>query len=327
MPTPWSPIPPISIFRAAARLDGIATRTPLRRSDKLSAIAGTDVWLKLECLQVTGSFKIRGAYNALAQLDDGQRRRGVVTASAGNHGLGVSWAARALGLSATVFVPREAPKRKREGIIALGATVDADSNGYDEAHARAIAHAEHVAATYVDPCSTAPILAGQGTVALEITQELPDIGSAVLPFGGGGLAGGCGDFWRAVAPDVQVVGVQTERADAVARSLDAGHIVPIADEPTVADGLAGQADDGALTIARRVLDGMAVVSEDELAHAMAWLVREEGLTVEGAGAVGVAAILHRKLPPLRPPVVLILSGGNVDDDRVAALLERYRPNS
>ncbi len=327
MRDPWSPITPIDVFAAAKRLEGIATRTPLRRSEKLSALAGGDVWLKLECLQVTGSFKLRGAYNALAQLTTDERRAGIVAASAGNHGLGVSWAARALGLTATIFVPRDAPRRKRDGIVALGATVNEEGAGYDDAHRRAIAFATTSGATYVDPCSTAPILAGQGTIALEIVQELPDVGCVVTPYGGGGLAGGIGDFLRAVAPTVHIIGVQSGNANAVARSLDAGHVVTIGDDPTFADGLAGQADDGALTIARRVLDDMVVVSEDELTESMAWLVREEGLTVEGAGAVVVAAVLHRKLPSPRPPIVLIVSGGNVDETRVASLLERYRPMS
>ena len=327
MKDPWSPIAAIDVIAAARRLEGIATRTPLRRSEKLSALAGVDVWLKLECLQVTGSFKLRGAYNALAQLRPEERRGGIVAASAGNHGLGVSWSARALGLQATIFVPRDAPRRKRDGIVALGATVNEDGMGYDDAHARAMAFALASGATYIDPCSTAPILAGQGTIALEIVHELPDPGTLVTPYGGGGLAGGMGDFLRAVAPEVRIIGVQSGNADAIARSLDAGRVVPIADDPTLADGLAGQADEGGLEIARRVLDDMVVVSEEELGESMAWLVREEGLTVEGAGAVGAAAILHRKLPSLRPPIVLIISGGNVDEIRVASLLERYRPMS
>lgn len=326
MKDPWSAITPVDVFAAAKRLEGITTRTPMRRSEKLSAIAGGDVWFKLECLQITGSFKARGAYNALVQLTPAERGRGIVAASAGNHGLGIAWSARALGLKATIFVPRDAPGKKRDGIVALGAVVDDASAGYDEAHARAMEFAHRGGATCVEACSTAPVLAGQGTVALEIVQELPAVATVLVPFGGGGLAGGVGDFLRAVAPEVRIVGVQTERADAIARSLDAGHVVPIEDQPTLADGLAGQADAGGLAIARRVLDDIVVVSEDELGDTMAFLVREEGLTAEGAGAVGAAAILHRKRPSLRPPIVLVVSGGNVDEIRVASLLERYRPN-
>jgi threonine dehydratase len=324
-PDPYAQINPIDVLAAAKRLDGITTRTPLRRSDKLSDIAGTDVWLKLECMQVTGSFKARGAYNALAQLGPDERARGVVAASAGNHGMGVAWAGRALGIKARVFVPADAPKRKREGIESLGAEIDTTGDGYDDAHARAIAFAESTGAVYVDPCSTAPIFAGQGTVALEILTAMPEVGAIVLPFGGGGLAAGVADFTRAVAPAVSIVGVQSEHTNAIARSLDAGRVVPIPGHPTVADGLAGQADEGALSLARRSLDHMVVVTEDSLGAAMAWLIREEGITTEGAGAVGVAAILSRQLPSvLRPPVVLVISGGNVDESRVTSLLERYR---
>lgn len=321
---PWAPIQPVDVFAAARRLEGIATRTPLQRSEKLSTIAGVDVWLKLECLQLTGAFKIRGAYNAMAQLTSAERARPIVAASAGNHGLATAWSARALGLSATIFVPSDAPRKKRDGIVALGATVKEEANGYDDAHRRAVEFATRTGAVFLDPCSGAAILAGQGTVGLEVVQDIPALATLIVPFGGGGLAGGIGDFLRAVAPGVRIIGAQTDHTNAIARSLDAGHVVPIALDPTLADGLAGQTDDGALSIARRAVDDMVVVSEDELGATMAWLLREEGLTVEGAGAVGVAAILHRKLPQLLAPVVLIVSGGNVDESRVASLLERYR---
>ena len=325
--SPYAPIHPVDVFAAAKRIRGIVNRTPLRKSDKLSALAGLDVYLKLENEQKTGSFKLRGAYNALALLTRQERERGVVAASAGNHGQGVALAARELGIHATIFVPASAPKVKKDGIRSFGATIDESQPHYDAAHAAAVEHAERVGATYVDPCSGGTLLAGQGTVGLEILEDLPDVGTIVVPLGGAGLASGVADFIRSTAPHVRIVGVQSEHTNALALSLDAGHIVGIPDEPTLADGLAGQADEGALELTRRSVDEITVVTEDELGFAMAWLSREEGVKAEGAGSVAVAAMLRRQPHRFRPPVVLIVSGGNVDGERLTRLLERYRPTS
>jgi threonine dehydratase len=311
------------VYAAARRIREAVRRTPLRRSEGLSAAAEKDVYLKLESEQLTGSFKLRGAFNSLAMLPAEVRERGIVAASAGNHGLGIAWTARHLGIPATVFVPASAPAVKREGIERLGATIDAEQPDYDAAHAAAIAFAARRGARYVDPCSGADLLAGQGTVALEILEELAALASLVTPVGGGGLLGGMASLLRPVAPRVRIAGVQTTRTDAMARSLAAGRVVTIENEPTIADGLAGQIDEYALDIGRHALDDMVTVAEEDVASAIAWLSRHEGVVAEGAGAVGVAALLAGKLGFLHAPLVIVVSGGNIDFARHQRLVREH----
>jgi threonine dehydratase len=312
---------PDSILAAARRLEGVARRTPLTRSAALSAVAGGDVWLKRENEQVTGSFKLRGAYNALASLDAEERERGVVAASAGNHGLGVAHAADLLGVPATIFIPRTAPEVKREGIKRLGAVVDATQPDYDAAHAMATRYARERRSRFVDPCHGPDLLAGQGTVALEIVQELPGVAAVVVPVGGGGLVAGVGGLLRALAPAVRIVGSQSVETAAMARSLDAGRVVEVPVTPTLADGLAGQIDDEALAAGREALDAIVTLSEREIAEAIAFLAREEGMVVEGSGAVAAGAVLHGRIAALPTPAVVIVSGGNIDPARHRGIVE------
>ncbi|HEX8850566.1 MAG TPA: threonine/serine dehydratase [Gemmatimonadaceae bacterium] len=309
-----------SVREAATRLRGVARRTPLRRSAELSRIAGVDVHLKLENEQLTGSFKLRGAFNTLASLTDEERARGIVASSAGNHGLGVAWAARHFGIRATIFVPATAPAVKREGIAALGARVDQSRADYDAAHAAALDFATREGARFVNPCAGDALLAGQGTVALEILEDLPDVEAVIVPVGGGGLLGGIGSVLRASAPAVRILGAQSERTDAMAKSLAAGRVVDIGHDPTLADGLAGAIDEEGLAIGRAALDAIVRVSEEEIGRAIAWLADEESLTVEGSGAVGVAALRAGLFADLPSPVAIVVSGGNIDP----AVLERLR---
>jgi threonine dehydratase len=322
---PFTDLRAIDVYSAARRMRGVVRRTPLRRSTALSAIARRDVFLKLENEQVTGSFKFRGAFNSLAMMPAEVRGRGVVAASAGNHGLGVAWTARHFGIPATIFVPSTAPRVKREGIAALGATVSADRPDYDSAHEAAIAFAARSGAPYVDPCTGAELLAGQGTVALEIVEELPEVAAVVTPVGGGGLLGGIASFLRRIAPHVRIAGAQTAHTDAMARSLAADGVVAIENHPTIADGLAGQIDDYALDIGRHALDEITALPEDAVAAAIAWLAREEHVVAEGAGAVGVAAILAGQLASLPAPLAIIVSGGNIDPARHERLMREHAP--
>jgi threonine dehydratase len=311
------------VHTAAERIRGVARRTELRRSPALSELAGTDVFLKLECEQVTGSFKLRGAYNALSALAPERRARGVIAASAGNHGLGIAYAARELGIPATLYIPSTAPAVKRDGIIALGARVDATSPDYDHALARAMAHAEREGVPFVSATGDPDVIAGQGTAALEILEELEAVHTIIVPVGGAGLLAGFGSLLRAEAPSVRIVGVQGTRSDAMARALEAGKLVPVSHEGTLADGLAGDIDDLALDVGKHSLDVLAIVTEEEIAMAIAWLSREEGLVVEGSGAVGVAALLQKKIYKPKGPVVVVLSGGNIDAARHAEVMARH----
>jgi threonine dehydratase len=229
--------------------------------------------------------------------------------------MGVAYAARALGVRARIFVPRTAPSVKRDGIIALGADVDAGYDDYDSAHHAAKAFAAAEGMTFVNPCAGAPLLAGQGTVGLEILEELPQVRTLIVPVGGGGLLGGIAALVRAVAPQVRIVGVQSERTNAMAASLAAGRRVEVPVSPTLADGLAGQIDDEGYQIGRFALDEMVTVSEGEIAEAIAWLAREHDARVEGSGAVGLAALLHDRMPELHGPAAVVVSGGNIDEAR------------
>jgi threonine dehydratase len=307
-----------SIESAAARIAPTITRTRLIRSDALSAIAGVDVLLKLENEQRTGSFKLRGALNVIGLLTAAERSRGVVASSAGNHGLGVAYAAKEHGIPATIFIPSNAPKVKREGIRALGATVVDDQPHYDAAMTAAIAFARERGSRFVHPCLGDELLAGQGTVALEVLDDAPDVATFVVSVGGAGLLGGCAGFLRERAPHVRIVGAQSENTAAMARSWRADKLIEIENLPTLADGLAGQIDDAALEIGRRALDDVVTVPEDVIGNAMLWLLDSHGLKAEGSGAAGVASILSGQLRP-RGKTVVVVTGGNVDDSRIAAL--------
>ena len=307
---------------AAHRLHGVVTRTPLRHSPSLSTSAGTDVFLKCENLQRTGSFKLRGAYNALATLSAAARAAGIVASSAGNHGLGVALSAQLLGVRSRIFMPADAPVVKRDGILALGAEVDQSQPHYDAAHDAAVAYADAHGMTFVNPCAGAPLLAGQGTVALEVLAELPTVRTVIVPVGGGGLVGGMGAFLRAHAPAVRIVGAQSEHTNAMALSLDAGRRVEITYAPTLADGLAGQIDEEGLANGRFAIDAMCVVSEADVAESIAWLSRVHDLRVEGSGAVGVAALRAGHLGDWNGPIAIVVSGGNIDHTRWTSIVER-----
>lgn len=311
------------VRRAAARLSGIARRTMLRRAPRISERVGLDVWLKLESAQLTGSFKLRGAYNAIASLSAEERARGIVAASAGNHGRGVAFAAQRFGIPATIFAPRTAPRVKVDGMREGGATVDLNAPHYDEAHARAIAFASEHRRTYVDPCVGAPLVAGQGTVALEILEQLPETRSLIVPVAGAGLLGGIGAYLREVAPHVRIIGAQSETTNAMALSLEAGRIVDIPVVETLADGLAGGIDAHALDVGRHALDAMVTVSEEDIARAIAMLAREENVVAEGAGAVGVAALLSGAITDAAEPMVVVISGGNIDRETLDRILSEF----
>ncbi len=318
-------IPSVAAVRAAAsRLRAVLPPTRLARSDALSAQLRVDVYLKYELENPTGSFKVRGAYNVLASMSDNERARGVVASSAGNHGLGVAYAAHAFGVPAMLYVPRTAPRVKKDGIRALGATVNDEADDYDAAMVLAKAHAARVGVRFINPCLGLELLAGQGTVALELLEQLPTLATVLVCTGGGGLLGGIGAVVRELAPQVRIVGVQSEETPVMTRSLAADRVVEIAVTPTLADGLAGQIDEDALHIGRVCADDMVLVTERELGETIAWLSRSVGMTVEGAGAVTVAAMRHGKIASTTGPLVAILSGRNIDPSRLGALLEEHR---
>jgi threonine dehydratase len=308
----FADLKPTDVLAAADRIRPLIKRTTLLRSRVLSDAAGGDVYLKLENEQTTGSFKLRGALNVLATLTPEQRTHGVVASSAGNHGLGVAYAAKHFGVKATIFVPSNAPQVKRDGIAALGATLDVTQPHYDAAMDAAKAFAAERGATFINPCLGEMLLAGQGTVALEILGELPNLATLVLNVGGGGLLGGCASITRAVSPGVRIVGAQSENTAAMSRSLAAGRLIEIDNLPTLADGLAGQIDDEALDIGQHGLDEIITLSEDEIAQTIRWLWTEEKQRVEGAGACAAGAVWLGKVKTMQTPAAIVVSGGNID---------------
>jgi threonine dehydratase len=308
---------------AAARVRDFLEPSRIVRDDALSLDLGLDVFYKCELENPTGSFKVRGAYNVLAEMTPDERARGVVASSAGNHGLGVAYAAKAFGVPAMLYVPADAPQVKKDGIRALGAIVNDDAPEYDAAMVLAKAHGAQHGIRFINPCLGVDLLAGQGTVALEVLEQVPDVKTIVICTGGGGLLGGMGAVLRRLAPHVRVIGVQSEETAAMTLSVRAGHVVEIGHTPTLADGLAGQIDDDALYIGERCANEMVLVSEAELGETIAWLWRTHFLTVEGAGAVTAAALRHRHIEPIEGPVVAVLSGRNIDRTRHEALLARY----
>ena len=315
----FSDLLPTDVLAAADRIRPLVKRTPLVRSPTLSEIADGDVYLKLENEQITGSFKLRGALNVLATLPPEVRSRGVVASSAGNHGLGVAYAAKHFGVKATIFVPATAPQVKRDGITALGAAIDTSQPHYDAAMDAAKAFAAERGATFINPCLGEMLLAGQGTVALEILGEVPSLATLVVNVGGGGLLGGCATLVRAVAPSVRIIGAQSENTAAMSRSLAAGRVVAIENLPTLADGLAGQIDEEALDIGEHGLDEIVTLTEAEIARSIGWLWREHGQRVEGAGACGAGAVWLGRAT-VTPPTAVVVSGGNIDASKFETLI-------
>jgi threonine dehydratase len=317
-------LPAVSAVRdAAQRLRSFLPPSRLVRSDALSGAIGVEVWFKLELENPTGSFKVRGAYNVLAGLSDAERARGVVASSAGNHGLGVAYAAKAFNTPAMLYVPSNAPQVKKDGIRALGAIVNDEAPDYDAAMVVAKAHAAREGIRYINPCLGLDLLAGQGTVALEVLEQMPTVQTVMICTGGGGLLGGMGAVLRELAPGVRVVGVQTVETAAMSTSVQAGHVVDWPSTPTLADGLAGQIDDDALHIGQVCADELLVVSEEELGETIAWLQRTAGMAVEGAGAVTVAALRHGHMKAPSGPLVAVVSGRNIDRARLDTLLAQH----
>jgi threonine dehydratase len=316
-------VPFSAIESAHQRLAGRVIRTPLRRSDWLSQLAGHDVWLKLECVQLTGSFKIRGALNAAILHAERHARvpAPLVTASAGNHGRALALAAEQISVPLTVFVPQNAPRTKTDAIERHGARL-ARERDYDAAERAARAFAEQDGATFVSPYNDPDVVAGAGTVAIEIFLDLPDARAVVVPVGGGGLASGIGLACRARAGRVRMIGVEAEASQAFSAGLRAGRITRIEPGPTLADGLGGNLEEGSMTfpLMQQVCDGVVTVSERDLQEAIAGLAREEHLIAEGAGAAAVAALAARRVSPGEGPVVAVVSGSNIDLETLAPLL-------
>ncbi|HZY70730.1 MAG TPA: threonine ammonia-lyase [Thermoplasmata archaeon] len=301
------------IERARGVLEGIVRRTPLVRAPELPGLAGADLYLKLENLQVTGAFKIRGAVNRLSQLSEEAARRGVIAASAGNHAQGVAWAARARKVPATIVMARSASPLKVEATEALGAKVVLHGADYEEAHEEAMRRAVEDRLTYIHPFDDPAVIAGQGTVGLEIVDDLPNVRRVIVGVGGGGLMAGIGIAVKARRPDADLVAVQPTGADTLRASLTEGRVVVGGRPSTFADGLATRhVGDAPLRILRSLGARGFVADDRSIARAVFLLLEKGKILAEGAGAAPIAALLDHPELAKDGPVVAVVSGGNLD---------------
>jgi threonine dehydratase len=302
------------IYSARARIAPIARKTPLVSSPALAELTGSEITLKLENLQETGSFKPRGAANKLLSLNPGARRRGVITVSSGNHGRALAYVAHRLGLRAVVCLSDTVPANKRDAIQKLGAEVVIRGSTYDEAAKEAHRLVEKEGLEMIHPYDDPVIIAGQGTIGLELLEEFPGLDTVVVPLSGGGLLGGIAFALKSADPGIHVVGVMMERGPAMVESLRAGRVVDIVEEPTLADALAGGIKPNKYTfeLIQKTVDETVLVSEQEIAAAMAFALERHHLVVEGGGAVGIAALRAGKLQHLGERVAVVISGANVD---------------
>jgi threonine dehydratase len=308
---------------ARERIKDEIYHSPTPYSLSLSKLCGCDIYCKLDHLQMTGSFKERGARNKLLQLNETQRKRGVIAASAGNHALGLAYHGQLLSIPVTVVMPKWAPLVKVSNCRSFGATVILHGETFYDAKQLATALAEEKGLLYVNGFDDPDIIAGQGTIGLEILEDVPDVDVVIVPIGGGGLIAGVGTAIKALKPSVRVIGVESKAAPTLAVSLERGAVTHVDTQPTLADGLAvAEAGKLGFEIAKKVVDEIILVDEAEIARAMLRLLELEKMLVEGAGAVTLAAAWRTDFDLTGKKVVLILSGGNIDVTVLSHVLER-----
>jgi threonine dehydratase len=315
---------PITVERikeASERIAGVASRTPVERSQWLTAELGREIWLKLECFQTTGSFKIRGAMAKLSRLSAEEKARGILTISAGNHGLAVAHCAEALSLDATIVVAESASRAKVASIRRYPVTLIERGASYDEAEAAARRMERETRATFVSPYNDEDVIAGQGTIALEIMEDAPRVDAILAPVGGGGLIAGIAIAAKAINPRIKIYGAEPATSPSMRESLRAGRIVEIKEEEeTLADGLAGNIESGSMTfpIVQELVDDIILVSEKSIADAIARVAREDHVMIEGSAAVSIAALADPRLEGHR--VAAVVTGRNITFELFARVI-------
>jgi threonine dehydratase len=316
-------ITPQDVYLAKRRIASIAKKTPLIQSSALSQLVDRNLYLKLENYQVTGSFKIRGAINKIMSLSNEERERGVITVSSGNHGRAVAYVARKLGLKATVCVPLPVPQNKQQSIKDLGAELVVKGENADEAMVYADRLTVERGMTMVHPFDDLAVIAGQGTIGLELLEEFPEIDTVIVPLSGGGLMSGIAFTLKTANPYIHVVGVSMESGAAMIESLKSGKIVEVLETPTLADALAGglnQDNQYTFSMVQEYLNEAVLVSEEDIAKGIVFCIREHQMVVEGGGVVGISALLSKKIEKLGKNVAVIISGGNLSVDILTTLL-------
>lgn len=314
------------VVRAYRFLRSKVWHTPLLYSDRLSEIAGGPVYLKLENQQMCGAFKVRGALYKMNCLSERERERGVVTCSSGNHAQGVAVAASELGVVAEIFIPRDCPETKKEAIKRRGGSfvrLHIVDGNYDDAEEVAHRYAEEKGKTYISPFEDSAVIAGQGTLAFEMFLDEPDLDLILVPAGGGGLMNGVAIVTKALNPDAEVYGVQSEASNPWVVSWEEGVVKKVEYRETIADGLSGGITQPMLSLAKQRVSGMCEISEEDIEKAIAFLHREHHQIVEGAGAVGVAALLSGKMISRGRKTAVVISGGNIDYPVLQRILNKY----
>jgi threonine dehydratase len=309
---------------ARERIRKYVQYSPCTHFESLSDLTGAHVYTKLENLQTTGSFKVRGALNALLQLSDEEKAAGVVAASAGNHAQAVAYGARLLGIQATIVMPETTPLTKIEGTRSFGAHIELAGLNYDAAYTKALDIQQKQGCTLIHAFDDPRVIAGQGSIGLELLEQLPEVDMVVVPVGGGGLIAGIATAIKEQRPQVQIIGVEAKRLPAMQQSLAANHVTALRPNSTMADGIAvAEVGRHTLPLVQRYVSGMVTVSEDDIAHAVLSLLEHEKTLAEGAGAVGVAALRCEKIDAIQgKTIAVIISGGNMDMTQLAVILER-----
>ncbi|MGE5264540.1 MAG: threo-3-hydroxy-L-aspartate ammonia-lyase [Acidobacteriota bacterium] len=320
MTTESLPVSFADVRAAAERLKGVAARTPVLTSRTLNALTGREIFVKCENLQRGGAFKFRGAYNRLSRLSDADKARGVVAFSSGNHAQGVALAAHLLGIPAVIVMPDDAPPVKVDATRGYGAEIVLNNRQTSSREEIARRLAEERGLTLVPPFNDRDIIAGQGTAALELVEDVPALDAVVTPIGGGGLISGCAIAAKALRPDIAVYGVEAEGADDARRSLREGRIITIPPPATIADGIRTTSV-GTLTFAimRQLVDDVVLVNDAEILDAVRFLLLRMKIVVEPTGAVPVAAVMQNRIPAGARRVGVIVSGGNIDPGQLRSL--------
>ena len=311
------------IKEAHKNLQGVAQVTPMTKAPILSEDSGSDIYLKKENLQLTGSFKLRGAYNRIANLSQEKRDKGVVAASAGNHAQGLAFAAKQFNCEATIFMPEATPLTKVSGVMSHGANVVLTGENFDEAYAAAMKFREEKNCEFIHPFADDDVIAGQGTVAIEILEKIPDLKQIIVPIGGGGLISGIAIAAKAINPDIKIIGVVSSGATAMKESYKSQMPLDSKSVRTIADGIAVKnVNPKLLNIIIDYVDHIVEVTDNEIANAILFLLEKHKLVVEGAGAVATAAIMHDKIEMDDTKVCALVSGGNIDVTMLAQIIEK-----
>lgn len=298
-------------------------RTILDHSSNLSSLVGADIYIKMENLQKTGSFKVRGAMNKALKLSEEEKRKGVLAASAGNHAQGVAMAASRIGIPATIVMPENAPLAKVAATEGYGAKVILSGAVFDDAYQKSVEIQKETGATFIHAFDDLEVMAGQGTIGLEIFEQLPEVDTVLVPIGGGGLISGVAVALKSLKTSVRIIGVQAAGAASMIHALDIGKPAPIAQANTLADGIAvKRAGDLTFATVRHFVDDIVTVEEEEISEAILLLMERTKSLAEGAGAVAVAAALQGRVKLAGQKTVLILSGGNIDVNFLAQIIER-----